>query len=124
MVGHGGSSAGLYLADPTSPMPSHCASIVATSSARVNVWSNNQICQFKAQHAPFEVKLAIVHTYLPKLDGPNQQSLSLCPNDTQVANGKESQHQFVLIVLPKQTSSSKLFRFKKNTFDITRFPTP
>ena len=35
MVGHGGSSAGSYLADPTSPIPSHCASIVATSTARV-----------------------------------------------------------------------------------------
>ena len=26
MVGHGGSSAGSYLADPTSTIPSHCAS--------------------------------------------------------------------------------------------------
>ena len=34
MVGHGGSSVGLYLADPTSPIPSHCASIVATSTLR------------------------------------------------------------------------------------------
>ena len=32
MVGHKGSSAGSYLADPTSPIPSHCASIVATST--------------------------------------------------------------------------------------------
>ena len=37
MVGHGGSSAGSYLADPTSPIPSHCASIVVTSTVRVNV---------------------------------------------------------------------------------------
>ena len=36
MVEHGGSSAGSYLADPTSPIPSHCASIVATSTLRVN----------------------------------------------------------------------------------------
>ena len=36
MVGHGGSSAGSYLASPTSPIPSHCASIVATSTVRVN----------------------------------------------------------------------------------------
>ena len=36
MVGHGGSSAGSYLADPTSSIPSHCASIVATSTLRVN----------------------------------------------------------------------------------------
>ena len=35
MVGHGGSSAGSYLADPTSPIPSHCASIVVTSTSRV-----------------------------------------------------------------------------------------
>ena len=35
MVGHGGSSAGSYLADPTSPIPSYCASIVATSTLRV-----------------------------------------------------------------------------------------
>ena len=35
MVGHGESSAGSYLADPTSPIPSHCASIVATSTLRV-----------------------------------------------------------------------------------------
>ena len=38
MVGHGGSSAGSYLADPTSPIPSHCASIVATSTVRVNIY--------------------------------------------------------------------------------------
>ena len=37
MVGHGGSSAGSYLAvaNPTSPIPSHCASIVTTSTLRV-----------------------------------------------------------------------------------------
>ena len=32
MVGHGASSAGSYLADPTSPIPSHCASTVVTST--------------------------------------------------------------------------------------------
>ena len=35
MVGHRGSSAGSYLADRTSPFPSHCASIVVTSTVRV-----------------------------------------------------------------------------------------
>ena len=39
MVGHWGSSAGSYLADPISPIPSHCASIVATSTVRVNNYS-------------------------------------------------------------------------------------
>ena len=37
MVGHGGSSASSYLADPTSPITSHCASIVATNTVRVNM---------------------------------------------------------------------------------------
>ena len=36
MVGHGESSGGSYLADPTSPIPSHCVSIVVTSTVRVN----------------------------------------------------------------------------------------
>ena len=36
MVRHGGSSAGSHLADPTSPIRSHCASFVATSTLRVN----------------------------------------------------------------------------------------
>ena len=35
MVGHGGSSAGSYFAGPTSPILSHCASIVVTSTLRV-----------------------------------------------------------------------------------------
>ena len=39
MVGNGESSAGSYLADPTSLIPSHCASIVATSTLRVNPYS-------------------------------------------------------------------------------------
>ena len=36
MVGHGGSSAGSYLADPISPISSHRTSIVVTSPLRVN----------------------------------------------------------------------------------------
>ena len=39
MVGHGGSIAGSYLADPTSQNPSHCASIVVASTVRVKVIS-------------------------------------------------------------------------------------
>ena len=37
MVVHGGSSAGSYLANPTSSIPSHCASIVVTNTVRVNL---------------------------------------------------------------------------------------
>ena len=39
MVGHGESSASSYLADPTSPIPSHYASIVMTSTVRVKKYS-------------------------------------------------------------------------------------
>ena len=37
MVGHGESSTGSYLANPTSPIPSHCASLVVTSTLIVNI---------------------------------------------------------------------------------------
>ena len=36
MVGHGGSSAGSYLADPTSPIPSHCVAIILFQSVPVH----------------------------------------------------------------------------------------
>ena len=56
MVGHGGSSAGSYLADPTSPIPSHCASIVMTSTLRVNY--DSSLSQKKSQNT-----LIIVRTH-------------------------------------------------------------
>ena len=36
MLGHGGSSAGSYLADPTSPIPSHCAVIILFQSVAMH----------------------------------------------------------------------------------------
>ena len=36
MVGHGVSSAGSYLADPTSPIPSHCAVIILVKGVPVH----------------------------------------------------------------------------------------
>ena len=36
MVGHEGSSAGSYLADPTSPIPSHCAVIILLKRVAVH----------------------------------------------------------------------------------------
>ena len=36
MLGHGGSSAGSYLADLTSPIPSHCAVIILFQSVAVH----------------------------------------------------------------------------------------
>ena len=37
MVGHGGSSAGSHIADPTYPIPSHCAVIVLFKCFPVNL---------------------------------------------------------------------------------------
>ena len=41
MARHGGSSAGLYLADPTSLIPSHCASIVALAPRVKHIVTRN-----------------------------------------------------------------------------------
>ena len=57
MVGHGGSSAGSYLADPTSPIPSHCASIVATSTVRGNFVQD--VCLYVESRAIF---VLLAHT--------------------------------------------------------------
>ena len=54
MVGHGGSSAGSYLADPTSPIPSHCASIVMTSTVRV-----------KPNACAWDISIWVVYVVIP-----------------------------------------------------------
>ena len=62
MVGHGGSSIGSYLADPTSPIPSHCASIVATSTLRVNglkVW----LCDIQRKNRGYRVDIHMVGVF-------------------------------------------------------------
>ena len=46
MLGHGGSSAGSYLADPTSPIPSHCAVIILLKSVPVNQLSRLELKQY------------------------------------------------------------------------------
>ena len=65
MFGHGGSSAGSYLADPTSPIPSHCGSIVVTNTLRVNYL-----------HLPF----------VNKLTSRIYVNLSLCQNLAAIFN--------------------------------------
>ena len=50
MVEHGGSSAGSYLTDPTSPIPSHCASIVVTSTVRVKISGLIQMTSESSSH--------------------------------------------------------------------------
>ena len=55
MVGHGGSSAGSYLADPTSLMLSHCASIVTTSTLRINARAADGIVTLVGENEPAEI---------------------------------------------------------------------
>ena len=62
------------------------------------------LCLLWGRHPPFEVKLAKINTYLPKLSSPNwplnEWSKPLCLTNTPASNYKESKHQFVLIVKP------------------------
>ena len=78
MVGHGGSSAGSYLADPTSPIPSHCASIVVTSTLRVNTHPFSRVltapiilCVVQAQLQTDKQKI--------KIYSPNEYIYKLSP---------------------------------------------
>ena len=70
MVGHGGSSAGSYLADPTSPIPSHCASIVVTSTLRVKPELSMGLCIQGNQ-----CKLVLTPFIIGQLDVSNTQWL-------------------------------------------------
>ena len=71
MVGHGGSSAGSYLADPTSPIPSHCASIVVTSTVRVKYICAPNCLSAHAIQVRSSVKLVSVNDPLSQeLDNP------------------------------------------------------
>ena len=69
MVGHGGSSAGSYLADPTSPIPFHCASIVATSTLRVKLLVYAELFSVIPKHEVSYVELLYNHsTFSTKCD--------------------------------------------------------
>ena len=60
MVGHGGSSAGSYLADRTSPIPSHCASIVVTSTElNLEEVLRVQTCLAEVDHYPILPSVSI-----------------------------------------------------------------
>ena len=50
MVGHGRSCASSYLANPTSPIPSHCASIVVTSTVRVK-FTSKSFCEHSVEYS-------------------------------------------------------------------------
>ena len=68
MVGHGGSSADSYLADPTSPIPSHCTVIILLKSVPVHqciiVTSTlriNQVSDKVYIHAPIKATRLNMH---------------------------------------------------------------
>ena len=64
MVGHGGSSAGSYLTDPTSPIPSHCASIIATSTSRVNIFWPMLIREHLFKHCMLNILRMLRHMFV------------------------------------------------------------
>ena len=63
MVGHGGSSAGSYLADPTSPIPSNYASIVATSTLRVKFSPPNDANQWSIHVIPILCSACLIENW-------------------------------------------------------------
>ena len=107
MVGHGWSSAGSYLADPTSPIPSHCASIVMTSTLRVNhtkhdipitlpgwsyfadcyenvsfswcLWVSIQIPAASAIWQIYEYEIEFAHSWSTDLDVTCKHCMYTCP---------------------------------------------
>ena len=83
MVGHGGNSVGSYLADPTSPIPSHCASIVVTTTLRVNnVAKKKKILEDTCQHffimAQISISLQGLMFYGPWSDCVTSCEVELC----------------------------------------------
>ena len=86
MVGHGGSSAGAYLADPTSRIPSHCASIVVTSTLRVNSSANGRSDQWSQEYYWFPV--VVIHC--PSV---------YCPVPTFVSNRYSSFSSYTIILI-------------------------
>ena len=60
MVGHGGSSAGSYLADPTSPILSHCAVITLFKSVPVHQLSWLALWELNIPGKYPEMKLYLV----------------------------------------------------------------
>ena len=64
MVGHGGSSAGSYLADPTSPIPSHYASIVVISTVRVKIITMVHCCASDVKVAEKDQVFQSIHSLL------------------------------------------------------------
>ena len=77
MVGHGGSSAGSYLADPTSPIPYHCASIVATSTVRVKTALCRQECVLLGTNVPRASLCITLHTLSPRIVFSNFQRINV-----------------------------------------------
>ena len=68
MVGHGGSSAGSYLADPTSPILSHCAVIILLKSVAVHQSSWLALKELSTANRPIILPGTVtthIYTYHP-----------------------------------------------------------
>ena len=65
MLGHGGSSAGSYLADPVSPIPSHCAVIILFRSVPVHQLSRLALLRVKNKEKQRELTTIANLSVLP-----------------------------------------------------------
>ena len=103
MVGHGGSSAGSYLADPTSPIPSHCASIVATSTLRVKQWVQNTL-----EHASYDHEDVFLYCYPDCLSSPANAIQNGPGNLSNLRFNKGIHSELQLVLLIGQSESPQL----------------
>ena len=104
MVGHGGSSAGSYLADPTSPIPSHCAVIILFKSASIVVTRQKQklLGYMSVPYDGFMVKTSQDHEmFCHDLDitGLNPGQLKLRVHSPSFRLDKNVQRSFLILLL-------------------------
>ena len=107
MLGHGGSSAGSYLADPTSPIPSHCAVIILFQSVPVHQLS--RLALYDGKISPTEdmistrkVGIATAANFIWAMDifvstshdimCPNKKPIQLCSKKFQTVRGRTLMH--------------------------------
>ena len=95
MLGHGGSSAGSYLADPTSPIPSHCAVIILFQSVTVH-----QLSWLALQELNEFVSLITLNLGVVSIQNQCESSLTrtIAPQNLQVAPPAHWKHWILLIL--------------------------
>ena len=107
MVGHGGSSASSYLADPTSPIPSHCTSIVTTSTLRVKLLFllQGDLLTTLFPHSPFFLSHVFAgfcflpHVIVRVLIGTCRQLIGVCAGINTCYDANTDTNDMILILI-------------------------